>query len=453
VVSLSIKFFASLLALALPVAIFILVPSSGTRIFTPSIGIAIFLMYYISARVSYLSRKSALDLFLVTIYIFFYVSSGIAVIAMGLGRVKLKFDWAFALENMWVALLASITSLIVTEFAYTKKLNELKNTSRTIIPFSSRFISIISCVSILLNLIHFTLIPLNILFDSRASVGSALNSFGSSDSGNAVTGILVALTKIMPLCLMIYVILGRRARYQKIKFIDYFAMGLVCIAINPISSARYVFLLAVISLGAAIFFIPQDWRAEFIVYAGIILAIIVFPNIDFARYEKGEFKVYSISESLSNVANKDFDQIPMGALTLQITDNKKLPIGKQLLGEFGFWVPRQIWDSKPYDTSKVLASEAGLRNTNLSIPLWAEGWASFRLLGIFLYPWVLGYFTASIKGRSRTFPSYRGMYIFLCGAIFVIQRGPLLQLTGIITFGLFTFYLLSKFEKSLQKNY
>jgi hypothetical protein len=436
----------------MPIAVYFVSPSSGPRHLTHIIITAILFMYYISLRILFLSKRNLLDVFLVVNYLFFYVSSGIAVVAMELQQVRLKLDWAFPLTNMFTSLLFSILSLIIIEFAYLRKLKSSpsKFFGATKSMSNSALLKI-SIVSIGLSAIYFSVVPLSSIINSRASASAALNSTFANDSGQAVVALLVAFTKIAPLCLGAYILLTRKVRQENLRFLDYLAIFPSLVAINPISSARYVFIMLLVTLGCVVVNLRPDFHSEFYFYTGIIVAILVFPNLDFSRNESGTFKLLTFSESFNKIANKDFDQVAMGALVLQTVDSDITPLGKQFMGEIGFWIPRKYWESKPPDTSILIASKNGMSNSNLSIPLWAEGWSSFRFMGLFLYPFLLGYFAARIKIASSLNLGSRGMYFFLSGSVFILQRGPLLQATGLVTFGIMSFYILSRFERSFQE--
>jgi hypothetical protein len=446
-------FVTRIIGLTLPIIVCFVSPTSGSRIFSSTAICAVVIMYYITYRMAFLAKRNKLDIFLVSNYLFFYVSSGIAIVVMELQGIRLKIDWAFPLNNILTSLLCSFLSLLVIEVAYLKSFKRsVTDTAIKVNILSKSDISRIAIISLLLSSLYFALIPINSLFYSRASTMASLNSAFANDSGQALIGLLVAFTKIAPLCLGTFVILARRIRKERYTVLDIITICPSLIAINPISSARYVFIILVITLGCSFLTLKPNRQSEFIVYIGVILAVLVFPNLDFARYEKSRFTLISITESLRLVANKDYDQIPMGALTLQTIRTEIAPIGKQFLGEIGFWVPRSYWLTKPSDTSILIAKDTGLSNSNLSVPLWAEGWASFRHIGILFYPFLLGFSAGKLKRDSQYSSGKKGMYFFLSGSVFILQRGPLLQATGIVSFGLLCFFLLSRFERYKQRD-
>lgn len=440
-----------LIGLTIPLIVCFIAPTVGSRNFSSVTICAVIVMYYITYRMASLAKQNRLDIFLVCNYLFFYVSSGISVIAMEFQGIRLKLDWAFPLNNIFTSLLCSFLSLIVIEIAYLKSCkSSIPNSTNKIDIISESYIFRISLISLSLSSVYFALIPISSIFNSRASTAAALNSTFANDSGQALMGLIIAFTKIAPLCLGTFVILARRNRKEHYRILDIVTLFSSLIAINPISSARYVFVILIITLGCSFITIKPNRQSELLVYIGVVLAVLVFPNLDFARYENARFNLLSITDSLKQVANKDYDQIPMGALTLETIRTEIAPIGKQFLGQIGFWVPRSYWPAKPTDTSILIARDAGLRNSNLSVPLWAEGWASFRHIGILFYPFLLGLLAGRVKRDSQYSLGKTGMYFFLSGSVFILQRGPLLQATGIVSFGLLCFYLLNKFERYKQ---
>lgn len=443
------KFSIRLLGFTGPVVVYLATPAVGANRLGVITITAALLMIYITVRMMILSSREQLDIFLMCNYLFYYVSSGVAVIAMERQGIRLNLDWAFPLNNLLSSLLLSISSLWVIEYSYLKVIRSAKfEISQDNFAPIKKNLSILSMISLILSAIYFTLISVGSLFDSRATAVASLNATFANDTGQASIGLLIALTKIAPLCICTFVILTRKKRGEKYRVLDIISVVPSLIAINPISSARYVFLILVITLGCSFLKIQSNFQSEVFVYVGVIAAIFIFPNLDFARNENGSLSLLSISESFEQVANKDFDQIPMGALTLQSVRTEIAPIGRQILGPLGFWIPRSIWNAKPFDTSIVIARDTGLRNTNLSIPLWAEGWSSFRFIGVIGYPFLLSFFAARIKQQSKNSAGKLGMYFFLSGSVFILQRGPLLQATGIVVFGLVCFYLLSRHETS-----
>jgi len=132
------------------------------------------------------------------------------------------------------------------------------------------------------------------------------------------------------------------------------------------------------------------------------------------------------------LAFKDFDQVVMGGLTLNTVDENsyQFPIGKQILGEIGAFIPRSIWTSKPLDASIPVARNYNLKNKNLSVPLWAEGYLSFRYVGAFGFPMILGLIFRKIV-KLDNLPIFYVFQSFLLGSIFIILRGTLMQYSGL----------------------
>jgi hypothetical protein len=405
-------------------------------------------MIYIGIRVILLDKNGKLDAFLTTNFIFFYISSGLAVVSLETNGARLKLDWAYPLENISLALIYSILSMLVIEYTYLK-------TNKYTIPklvnsFDEKKFTIYArglvILSIFLSSFYILFVGLSSLFSSRAESRLNLENAIGIGNGNASIAVFYAFTKICPLCIASWIIFVKKRFNLRLNSRDYFAITLLFITINPISSARFVFLILVITLGLSFFYHSIQNYSKFI-SLGILVAIFIFPNLDFSRYTAGSFSLTNFDKSFNNLSKKDFDQIPMGALTLQVLNNSNAPIAKQFLGEIFFWVPRTYWQEKPLDTSKVISRVTGIKNDNLSIPLWAEGWASFRLIGIFALPWIYARFARKKKNLAEYAPSSQISLFFLSGCSFIILRGPLLQATGIILAGLFSLQVISKVEK------
>lgn len=415
---------------------------------TKTSSIAYALMFYIGIRSILLNKQKRLDVFITTNYIFFYVSSGLAVVSMEINGERLKFDWAFPLKDISIALMFSILSLLVIEYVYLQKHRDsyLKREAFFNEKLFLKYSFLLTIFSIALSISFIVIVGTPSLFSSRAESRMILEGAIGMEKGNALVGIFYAFTKICPLCITSWNLYLKKKYELRLNALDYFALISLLITINPISSARFIYLILVITLGLSVFArLTLDYSK--VIPIGILFAIFIFPNLDFSRYASGTFTLKSFDDSFNTLSKKDYDQIPMGALSLQVLNGKNAPLGKQFIGEMLFWVPRTYWQEKPLDTSKIVSRAAGLKNDNLSIPLWSEGWASFRLPGVIGLPWIYSRFARRKRILAEREPSSHVCLFFLSGCSFIILRGPLLQATGIILFGLITLYILSKVER------
>ena len=92
-------------------------------------------------------------------------------------------------------------------------------------------------------------------------------------------------------------------------------------------------------------------------------------------------------------ADGDFDVLQLASIIVNYTDSFGLTWGRQLLGPLLFWVPRSAWPDKPVGTGAHVAENTGMSFTNVSAPLWAEGYINFGLLGTIVLLLLYGYFS------------------------------------------------------------
>jgi hypothetical protein len=102
------KFSIRLLGFSGPVVVYFATPVVGANRFSVITITAALLMIYITLRMMILSSTEQLDIFMMCNYLFYYVSSGVAVIAMERQGIRLNLDWAFPLNNLFSSLLLSI---------------------------------------------------------------------------------------------------------------------------------------------------------------------------------------------------------------------------------------------------------------------------------------------------------------------------------------------------------
>ena len=101
-------------------------------------------------------------------------------------------------------------------------------------------------------------------------------------------------------------------------------------------------------------------------------------------------------------------------------------------------MPRSVWHGKPVDSGVRVGEWMGMRNTNLSSPLWAELWLDFGPFGMLLGFLLVGYACdrADRAYVRRTLDDGRPGNVLavvvplVAGYCFILLRGPLLQAAG-----------------------
>jgi hypothetical protein len=154
-----------------------------------------------------------------------------------------------------------------------------------------------------------------------------------------------------------------------------------------------------------------------------------------------------VSDSIHNLqVDGNFDTFQMIAFTASYADREGYSWGNQLLLPAFFWVPRSIWDSKPKGTSYIVTADLSFLNMNIGIPLWAEGYVNFGVLGSVLFLFVFGglaRISDDYMVRSSILPgsAFRGITSsYFAANAFILLRGDLttgtmyLQLMILVTF-------------------
>jgi len=169
---------------------------------------------------------------------------------------------------------------------------------------------------------------------------------------------------------------------------------------NPISSPRYWFGTIVLSL----IFIALPWRSKisfsFLMTSILLLLLIVFPFADMFRSTTNIDKlVLQESSRISNplVNKSDYDSFQQILNTTEYVEDHGIAYGKQMFGTLMFWVPRNLWSSKPNPSGVVVAEYKGYEYTNLSMPLWGEAYMDGGILGVIIVFVIYGFIVNVIE--------------------------------------------------------
>ena len=190
------------------------------------------------------------------------------------------------------------------------------------------------------------------------------------------------------------------------------------------------------------------------------IALVVFPFADRFRYEDGGDPQPDSGSLLAPLTVKDYDQVGMFANTISFAHaGEGHTYGRQFAGTLLFFVPRSVWHAKPVDSGVRVGEWMGMRNTNLSSPLWAELWLDFGPLGMLLGFVLAGY------GCDRLDRAYVRRTVddtgpgnvlavvvpLVAGYGFILLRGPLLQAAGRVAIAVVCVALVTTFRDRPRK--
>jgi len=284
------------------------------------------------------------------------------------------------------------------------------------------------------------------LFSTRSAAGVDFGELGSSATIVAVTGsiqIILAWGAIMG------ILAAKHYRKLGLSVLVGLMVIWTMIWINPMSSPRYVCLSVYGTIIMAL--VPTNWK-RFDVFAALVLPVFlvtVFPILGVTRnaesMDRG-FRVEADSFLVNGLArNPDFDAFQMGVNAQSYVASNGHTFGRQLIGAAFTFIPRQIWPDKPLPSGAIVGAAAGYQNLNLSMPLPAELWIDFGLLGVVAGGAFFGVFLGAIGRRLASWRrqgvgnALTGVSLLALWLQFIVLRGSLGAVSGrIIVLALLT---------------
>ncbi|MEU6346158.1 hypothetical protein ABZ883_35000 [Streptomyces sp. NPDC046977] len=296
-----------------------------------------------------------------------------------------------------------------------------------------------------------------VFFSSRQAITDTIRADGAASAESNVGSAFLRGFGTVPalVALLIFtrwLVTSRRARRRPLVIATWGALLLLnAVVNNPVSNPRYWFLTVLFSfLFTAFPRSPAMYRAALAL--GVAGALVVFPFADRFRYDAGGYKPVETTSVFEPLAVKDYDQVGMFANTVTFADSGPGHFyGRQIAGSAFFFVPRSVWPGKPRDTGVMIGQWMGMKNVNLSSPLWAELWIDFGAGGVVAGFLGLGYLSARgdrAYARRTSVDRRPGNVMaivipLIAGYSFILLRGPLLQASGRIGVALICFALVT----------
>ncbi|WP_407077778.1 hypothetical protein [Streptomyces phytohabitans] len=290
-----------------------------------------------------------------------------------------------------------------------------------------------------------------------AATGAAAADAAASQAGSAfLRGFGTVPVLLSLLFLTRWLVTSRTARRRPLVIgLWTVTLGVNVIVNNPVSNPRYWFLTVLFALLFTAFpRSPVMYRGALAL--GAVVALVVFPYADRFRYAEDAARPETESV-LEPLTLKDYDQIGMFANTISYADaGEGHTYGRQAAGTVLFFVPRSVWTGKPEDTGVRVGQWMGMRNTNLSAPLWAELWLDFGPLGMTGGFLAAGYVASRADRRYVRHTAAGTGYApgavaaivtpLVAGYGFILLRGPLLQAMGRIGIAVVCLTLVTTFR-------
>lgn len=214
-------------------------------------------------------------------------------------------------------------------------------------------------------------------------------------------------------------------------------VAVLCLIVthSPFGVARFWF--GTIAIGLVCLALRRSRRtALWLPYSVFVGFIALLPLLNLGRYAAlsdirlGEYRQHDF---VSIVTGGDFDAYSMLVNTITyVQEGDGATMGRQLLGNALFFVPRSRWPGKADGSGKLIGGHYHLSLVNLSEPLPAEGLVNFGIPGLLLYAVLFG---AALGRLDRAYWSRADLpdggspallsivYPFLVGFVIFMMRG------------------------------
>jgi oligosaccharide repeat unit polymerase len=285
--------------------------------------------------------------------------------------------------------------------------------------------------AITITVLYIVTVGLVQLFTSRQQFGDYAATVFQSQS-NATLAVAIG---VVPIAVAFLVQLGRQRRGQAgvaLWLTLILVLVLNLIVSNVFTSSRTWVGTIVMSVLLMVGKKPASARKMRALLVGWFVAfLVIFPQAAIFRNDLRQNVVMpNPAEALVTGDYDSFQQMVNGVVYVA---ESGLQWGNQLLGSTFFFVPRSIWPNKAEGTGVLLGQAVHLQFTNLSAPLWIEGYVDFGVVGTIVFMAAWGAACAALD-RHFIAELRRGEGVFLlCVPLLafwqtVILRGSLLAI-------------------------
>lgn len=197
------------------------------------------------------------------------------------------------------------------------------------------------------------------------------------------------------------------------------------------------------------------WERPYIMQLTLLSGLfVILPFLE--KFRKFDLNNFSFSINFHFLKNSTFDAYQNFARAIELDF---ISYGKQLAGSIFFFIPRSIWIEKPKGSGRMLIENYNLEylNTNIAMPLMAEGYINFGIIGLVIFMIFAGLLFGNLdrvawkikKMKQNCIFLY--YYYFLFGLMFFLMRGELISsFSFLIIFTIFfwiTILILNHFNR------
>lgn len=274
-------------------------------------------------------------------------------------------------------------------------------------------------------------------------------------SNIAINLILVKFLFSIPLFNLYFLSIYKRKFNNKLIYLFLFFSSLLLVLFfkNPFMERRNV--LGPIYLTMFFLFIRKKLNNLNLVLILIFILLFAFPltaalthqNVNLSNLDSIGTKDFLVHLGFEReLKSLHFDAWSNFMATIDYVNNNGFTYGRQLIGSLLFFVPRDLWKTKPIGSGnligKYLINNYSMWFFNLSNPLPSEAYINYGLIGVILFGVILSYFTKKLENLKEGYGWV--IYFYIGNHLIYILRGDLMSSFAYLVGVLFALIVLPK---------
>lgn len=271
-------------------------------------------------------------------------------------------------------------------------------------------------------------------FTSREEYNDQLSSAGYDYSqGQSVQlGFLKILPSSIALVAVVVVVSLLAVPHKRLRdasvylaFAVLLALSAVTIFANPISSTRFIAFSVVLSGGLALYQLCTPARRLLFSLAMLVGLTAGYPLAAWFKEPDASDRLPSLgTEAFLSV---DFDGFQQVVNSIVYVERLGHSDGAFTASGLLYWLPRSVWLGKELPASYAVSAARNYPAQNLALPLWAEFYIDFSIVGMIILMVALGYISRRLDGAYAANKTcvWRTVALVVAGAEIGFLRGPI----------------------------
>lgn len=256
---------------------------------------------------------------------------------------------------------------------------------------------------------------------------------------NQIMGLLITkFIMYIPLFFVYYFIIEYKEKKSK-KILFYLIIWFIILIIckNPFTDKRNG--IGPIYLSIFLFIILKKYNARnFLIYISVIFiiglpitAVITNTKLGLNEVISNFSKYFNSDQILKQFYELHFDAYSNLNVAIEYVKIYGVSFGKQLIGAFLFFIPRELWVGKPLNsgmlTGNYLIDNYGFFYNNLSSPITAEAYFNGGLVGIIIFAFIFSKWSKLVYRWLSSNSYYTLVAWYMTIHLFFLMRGDLMN--------------------------